>query len=173
MVYTLIGASGICGALTIYSVFSLSAHNRRQRELWLDRQLAELQAAREAYVRGTPTPEQLEVLLKEKRGEVENLAKEEARQQLFWNRAKRMLFEGKSWEESERVVAQRFAEERSQASRVIQELEARKKAVEAAAAAPASAAVASNTTGGTTTTSDAAGGSSSSGKGWLRWPWSR
>lgn len=120
-------------------------------------------------MRGTPTPAQLELLLKEKRGEVENMAKEEARQQLFWNRAKRMLFEGKSWEESERAVAQRFAEERSQASLVIQELEARKAAAEAAAA-PAGVAPNATTEGAT---SDAAGGSSSSGKGWLRWPWSR
>lgn len=119
-------------------------------------------------MRGTPTPAQLELLLKEKRGEVENMAKEEARQQLFWNRAKRMLFEGKSWEESERAVAQRFAEERSQASLVIQELEARKAAAEAAAV-PAGVAPNATTEG----TSDAAGGSSSSGKGWLRWPWSR
>ncbi|EED21673.1 conserved hypothetical protein [Talaromyces stipitatus ATCC 10500] len=94
MIYTLITASGVCGALTLYSVVSLTMWNRRQRELWLDRQLQDLQAAREAYVKGTATPEQLEILRNEKIGEIEKQKRKEADEQKLWNRAKRFLFDG-------------------------------------------------------------------------------
>jgi hypothetical protein len=68
--------------------------NRRQRELWLDRQLAELQAAREAYVSGTATPEQLEILRNEKIGDMAQQKIKEAEEQKLWNRTKRFLFDG-------------------------------------------------------------------------------
>lgn len=68
--------------------------NRRQRELWLDRQLQDLQAAREAYVSGTATPAQLEILRNEKIGEIEQQKRKEADEQKLWNRTKRFLFEG-------------------------------------------------------------------------------
>lgn len=68
--------------------------NRRQRELWLDRQLQDLQAAREAYVSGTATPEQLEILRNEKIGEIEKQKIKEAQEQKLWNRTKRFLFDG-------------------------------------------------------------------------------
>ncbi|OKL61629.1 hypothetical protein UA08_03867 [Talaromyces atroroseus] len=94
MIYTLITASGVCGALTLYSVVSLTMWNRRQRELWLDKQLQDLQAAREAYVKGTATTEQLEILRNEKIGEIEKRKKQEADEQRLWNRTKRFLFDG-------------------------------------------------------------------------------
>lgn len=68
--------------------------NRRQRELWLDRQLQDLQAAREAFVAGTATPAQLEILRNEKIGEIEQQKRKEADEQKLWNRTKRVLFEG-------------------------------------------------------------------------------
>jgi hypothetical protein len=68
--------------------------NRRQRELWLDRQLQDLQSAREAYVAGTATPEQLEILRNEKIGEIEQQKIKEVQEQRLWNRTKRFLFEG-------------------------------------------------------------------------------
>ncbi|EEA25798.1 hypothetical protein TMatcc_005967 [Talaromyces marneffei ATCC 18224] len=94
MIYTLITASGVCGALTLYSVVSLTMWNRRQRELWLDRQLQDLQAAREAYIAGTATAEQLEILRNEKIGEIEQQKRKEADEQKLWNRTKKFLFEG-------------------------------------------------------------------------------
>lgn len=68
--------------------------NRRQRELWLDRKLQDLQAAREAYVRGTATEEQLEILRNEKIGELERQEKQQADEQKLWSRTKRFLFDG-------------------------------------------------------------------------------
>ncbi|KAL1986800.1 hypothetical protein VTN96DRAFT_5453 [Rasamsonia emersonii] len=94
MIYTLIAASGVCGALTLYSIVSLTLYNRRQRALWLDRQLEQLQQARLAYTNGTATPEQLEILRNEKIGEIEKQKREEERQKRWYNRAKRYLFEG-------------------------------------------------------------------------------
>ncbi|CRG89797.1 hypothetical protein PISL3812_06836 [Talaromyces islandicus] len=93
-IYTLIAASGVCGVLTIYSGISLTMWNRRQRELWLDRQLADLQAAREAYIAGTATPEQLEILRNEKIGDIAQQKIKEAEEQRLWNRTKRFLFDG-------------------------------------------------------------------------------
>jgi hypothetical protein len=90
---------GVCGALTLYSVVSLTMWNRRQRELWLDKQLQDLQAAREAYVHGTATAEQLEILKNEKIGEIEKRKKQEADEQKLWNRTKRYLFDGLKKEE--------------------------------------------------------------------------
>ncbi|KAH8698316.1 hypothetical protein BGW36DRAFT_396134 [Talaromyces proteolyticus] len=94
IIYTLIAASGVCGALTLYSVVSLTMWNRRQRDLWLDRQLQDLQSARQAYIQGTATPEQLEILKNEKIGEIEKQKAEEAKEQRVWSKAKRFLFEG-------------------------------------------------------------------------------
>lgn len=73
---------------------SLTLYNRRQRALWLDRKLEELQQARLAYANGTATPEQLEILRNEKVGEMEKQRKEEEKQQRWWNKAKNYLFEG-------------------------------------------------------------------------------
>jgi hypothetical protein len=67
-------------------------YNRRQRNLWLDRQLEELQKARLAYADGTATAEQLDILRNEKIGEIEKRAKDEAKEQRLWNRTKKYLF---------------------------------------------------------------------------------
>ncbi|KAJ9231198.1 hypothetical protein DTO207G8_2859 [Paecilomyces variotii] len=94
MIYTLIAASGVCGALTIYSVVSLTMYNRRQRELWLEKQLQTLQDARLAYANGTATDEQLEVLRQERIGELEKEAKEKEKEQKPWNKFKQYIFGG-------------------------------------------------------------------------------
>lgn len=78
--------------------------NRRQREIWLDRQLQDLQAAREAYVKGTASPEQLEILKNEKIGEIEKKLKKEADEQKLWNRTKRFLFQGLKKEDTPGAV---------------------------------------------------------------------
>ncbi|PYH43421.1 cytochrome c oxidase assembly protein COX14 [Aspergillus saccharolyticus JOP 1030-1] len=91
MVYTLIAASGVCGALTVYSIVSLSMYNRRQRTLWIEKELQTLQDAKVAYTNGTATPEQLELLKNEKIAEIYQRKKDEERQQRPWNKAKRYL----------------------------------------------------------------------------------
>lgn len=97
--------SGICGALTVYSIISLSIYNRRQKLLWLDRELEKLQNARQAYVNGTATDEQLEILRNEKIGEIEKRIREEAKEKQWWNRAKRYLLSGLKQEEKAAVGA--------------------------------------------------------------------
>lgn len=83
--------------------------NRRQRELWLDRQLQDLQAAREAFVAGTATPAQLEILRNEKIGEIEQQKRKEADEQKLWNRTKKFLFEGLKKEDVPDVAVGRTA----------------------------------------------------------------
>ncbi|PWY77185.1 hypothetical protein BO94DRAFT_538045 [Aspergillus sclerotioniger CBS 115572] len=94
MVYTLIAASGVCGALTVYSVISLTLYNRRQRALWVEKELQRLQDAKTAYTDGTATSEQLELLKNEKIGEIFQQKKEDAKAQRPWNQVKQYLLGG-------------------------------------------------------------------------------
>ncbi|KAL2866759.1 cytochrome c oxidase assembly protein COX14 [Aspergillus lucknowensis] len=94
MVYTLIAASGICGALTVYSMISLTLYNRRQRALWIEKELQKLEDAKTAYVKGTATTEQLELLKKEKIGEIIKQKREEETAQRPWNQLKAYLLGG-------------------------------------------------------------------------------
>ncbi|KAL2824604.1 cytochrome oxidase c assembly-domain-containing protein [Aspergillus cavernicola] len=100
MVYTLIAASGICGALTVYSMISLTLYNRRQRELWIEKELKTLHDAQTAAVNGSATLEQLELLKKEKIGEIVKEKREEEKAQRPWYKAKAMLFGGLKTEET-------------------------------------------------------------------------
>ncbi|KAL4933633.1 cytochrome c oxidase assembly protein COX14 [Aspergillus undulatus] len=100
MVYTLITASGICGVLTVYSMVSLTLYNRRQRALWIEKELQTLHDAQAAYVSGTATAEQLELLKKEKIGEIVKQKREEEKAQRPWNRAKAFLLGGLKNEET-------------------------------------------------------------------------
>ncbi|KAL3477867.1 cytochrome oxidase c assembly-domain-containing protein [Aspergillus californicus] len=100
MVYTLITASGICGALTVYSMISLTLYNRRQRALWIEKEVQTLRDAQSAFVGGTATSEQLELLKKEKIGEIFKEKREEERAQRPWNKAKAFLFGGLKDEET-------------------------------------------------------------------------
>ncbi|KAL4751883.1 hypothetical protein BDW72DRAFT_202776 [Aspergillus terricola var. indicus] len=100
MVYTLITASGICGVLTVYSMVSLTLYNRRQRALWIEKEMETLRDAQSAYVAGTATAEQLELLKKEKIGEIYKQKKEEERAQRPWNKVKNYLLGGLKTEET-------------------------------------------------------------------------
>ncbi|RDW93261.1 cytochrome c oxidase assembly protein COX14 [Aspergillus mulundensis] len=100
MVYTLITASGICGVLTVYSMVSLTLYNRRQRALWIEKELQTLHDAQAAFVAGTATSEQLEILKKEKIGEIYQQKKEEERAQRPWNKVKAYMLGGLKNEEA-------------------------------------------------------------------------
>ncbi|PYH29424.1 cytochrome c oxidase assembly protein COX14 [Aspergillus neoniger CBS 115656] len=87
MVYTLIAAS-------VYSVISLTLYNRRQRALWVEKEMQRLQDAKTAYAAGTANTEQLELLKNEKIGEIFQQKKEEAKAQRPWNQVKNFIFGG-------------------------------------------------------------------------------
>jgi len=89
-VFSLLAASGIAGILTIYSMSSLIIYNRRQRALWIDLQLQRLLEAKQAYVAGIATQEQLELLENEKAGEEERRRKEELKKQS-------VIYKGREW----------------------------------------------------------------------------
>ncbi|EAS33371.3 uncharacterized protein CIMG_04395 [Coccidioides immitis RS] len=98
-VFTIIAASGIAGILTIYSATSLISHNRRQKALWIDRELQKLLDARKAYVAGTATPEQIQLLEKEKAADEEKKRKEELKKETTFYKAKSWLFGGMKQDE--------------------------------------------------------------------------
>ncbi|PKY01285.1 hypothetical protein P168DRAFT_259184 [Aspergillus campestris IBT 28561] len=100
MVYSLIAASGICGALTVYSMVSLTLYNRRQRTLWIERELQTLQDAKTAHANGAATPEQLELLRNEQIGEIWDKKKEEAKKERPLNKLKEYLFGGLKTDEA-------------------------------------------------------------------------
>lgn len=86
--------TGVCGALTVYSVISLTLYNRRQRALWVEKEMQRLQDAKTAYAAGTANTEQLELLKNEKIGEIFQQKKEEAKAQRPWNQVKNFIFGG-------------------------------------------------------------------------------
>ncbi|KAJ5612818.1 hypothetical protein N7510_006012 [Penicillium lagena] len=104
MVYTLIAATGICGVLTVYSMVSLTLYNRRQKKLWIERELEFLKQARIAYAAGTATPEQIEMVKNEEIGAIYKQKKEEEKAQRPWNKAKRFLAERLGGEEQDSGV---------------------------------------------------------------------
>lgn len=91
---------GIAAALTIYSATSLIIYNRRQRQLWIDKELQKLLDARKAYVAGNPTPDQLLLLEKEKQAEEEKRLNEELKKQTMFYKGKAWLFGGLKNEDS-------------------------------------------------------------------------
>ncbi|CEO58669.1 hypothetical protein PMG11_03376 [Penicillium brasilianum] len=93
MVYSLIVASGVCGVLTVYSMVSLTLYNRRQRTLWIEKEVENLKQARIAQASGTATAEQLELIEKEEIGEIYKRKRAEEKAQRPWAKAKRFLFE--------------------------------------------------------------------------------
>ena len=79
---------------------SLTLYNRRQRTLWVEKELATLKAAEVAYANGTATIEQQELLKKEKIGEIMKQKREEEKAQKPWAKAKRFLFEKLNMEDT-------------------------------------------------------------------------
>ncbi|KAK1138984.1 hypothetical protein N8T08_001628 [Aspergillus melleus] len=100
MVYSLITASGVCGALTVYSLVSLTLYNRRQRTLWIEKELQKLQDAKTARANGSATTEQLELLKNEEIGEIFKQKKEEAKAERPWNKVTQYLLGGLKSEEA-------------------------------------------------------------------------
>lgn len=94
---------GVCGALTVYSIISLTLYNRRQRTLWLQNELHKLETAKVAHAAGTATPEQTEIIKNEIVGEMMKKQKAHDREQRPWNRAKRYLLGGLKEEEDSPV----------------------------------------------------------------------
>lgn len=72
---------------------SVTLYNRRQRTLWIDKEMESLKQARIAYADGMATEEQLEILKKEKIGEIAKQKREEEKAQRPWNKAKAFLYE--------------------------------------------------------------------------------
>lgn len=85
---------GVCGALTAYSIISLTLYNRRQRALWVENELKKLDDAKRAHAAGTATPEQAEIVKNEMIGDIMKRKKDEEKEQRPWNQAKRYLFGG-------------------------------------------------------------------------------
>ncbi|KAJ5558712.1 hypothetical protein N7535_009409 [Penicillium sp. DV-2018c] len=111
MVYSLIAASGVCGVLTVYSMISLTLYNRRQRALWIEKELETLKQAEIAHANGTATVEQEELLKKEKIGEIIKQKREEERAQKPWAKAKRFLYEKLNMEDTGAAAAPTLAVE--------------------------------------------------------------
>ena len=75
-------------------------YNRRQRELWIERELDALRQAELAITNGTATVEQEELVKKEKIGDIMKQNREEQKAQKPWAKAKRFLFEKFNTEDS-------------------------------------------------------------------------
>ncbi|CAG8039402.1 unnamed protein product [Penicillium salamii] len=100
LVYSLIAASGVSAALTVYTFVSLTMYNRRQREIWIERELDALRAAELAITNGTATVEQEELVKKERIEDILKQKREEEKAQKPWAKAKRFLFEKFNTEDS-------------------------------------------------------------------------
>lgn len=79
---------------------SLTLYNRRQRTLWIERELQTLQDAKTAHANGLATPEQLELLRNEQIGEIMDKKKEEAKKDRPMNKIKEYLFGGLKTDEA-------------------------------------------------------------------------
>lgn len=86
---------GIATVISLYAVTDLVIHNRRQKRAWIDRELQRLHDARQAFLRGDPTPEQLHLLEQERAGDemVERAksAKERKKRESWWGKGKAMV----------------------------------------------------------------------------------
>ncbi|KAL5361651.1 hypothetical protein BJX96DRAFT_176430 [Aspergillus floccosus] len=73
---------------------SLTLYNRRQRALWIENEMQKLQDAKAAYVAGSATPAQLELLKNEKIAEIMKQKKDEEKAHRPWNQLKTYIFGG-------------------------------------------------------------------------------
>lgn len=108
---------GLCGVLTVYSMISLTVYNRRQRTLWIEKEVEKLKQARIAQASGTATAEQLEIIKKEEIAEIVKQKREEEKAQRPWAKAKRFLFDKMNLEDAGATPAQASAAEKADASR--------------------------------------------------------
>ena len=100
---------GFCGVLTVYSMVSLTMYNRRQRTLWIEKELETLKQARIAQANGSATPEQIELIKKEEIAEIVKRNRAEEKAQRPWAKAKRFLFEKMNMEDTSAVAVQSTA----------------------------------------------------------------
>ncbi|KAJ5902322.1 hypothetical protein N7495_002850 [Penicillium taxi] len=110
-VYSLIVASGVCGVLTVYSMVSLTLYNRRQRTLWIERELETLKQARIAQANGYATEEQLELVKKEDIEEIYQRKKAEEKAKRPWAKVKQYLFSGMKAEDTSAAATSAVATE--------------------------------------------------------------
>lgn len=106
-------------------------YNRRQRELWIEREVASLRQAELAIANGTATIEQEELVKKEKIEDILKQKRDEEKAQKPWAKAKRFLFEKFNAEDS--GAAPTLAESAEQKGSVTEALQA-KQAIDAASA---------------------------------------
>lgn len=85
---------GVAAVVAIYSVSSLMMHTQRQRSLFIQSEMQRLSDAKNAYVVGTATPEQMTLLEKEKAAEIEKLAREKLKRQGYLYKAREWAFGG-------------------------------------------------------------------------------
>ena len=81
-------------------MISLTLYNRRQRTLWIEKELKTLKDAELACANGTATIEQQELVKKERIGEIMKQKREEEKAQKPWAKAKRFLFEKLNMEDT-------------------------------------------------------------------------
>jgi hypothetical protein len=81
-------------------MISLTLYNRRQRALWIEKEMQTLKDAQTAYVNGTASTEQLELLKKEKIGEIVKQKREEEKAKRPWNQFKAYIFGGLKTDEA-------------------------------------------------------------------------
>jgi hypothetical protein len=112
-------------------MISLTLYNRRQRTLWIERELETLNQAQLAVANGSATEEQQELVKKESIGEIVRQKREEDKAQKPWAKAKRFLFEKLNMEDTGAVPAAASTEQPQ--SSVTEAVQA-KQAIDAAAA---------------------------------------
>lgn len=153
---------GVAGILTIYSVTSLINHNRRQKILWIDRELQRLLDAKKAYVAGTATAEQIELLEKEKAADEEKRRRDELKKETAFYKAKEWVFGGLKRDDAAEGA---LTETQREPSRILEAVNAK-----AAEAELASAHSASRAAGlGDRAADDAQTNAGESKKSWTSW----
>lgn len=85
---------------------SLTLYNRRQRTLWLEREIETLKQARIAQASGSATTDQLELIKKEEIAEIMKRNREQEKAQKPWAKAKRYLFDKMNAEDTGATAAQ-------------------------------------------------------------------
>lgn len=87
----------------------MTLYNRRQRTLWIEKEVEKLKQARIAQASGTATEEQLEMIKKEEIAEIVKSKREEEKAQRPWAKAKRFLFDKMNTEDAGATAQQASA----------------------------------------------------------------
>jgi hypothetical protein len=111
----------------------LTLYNRRQKKLWIERELESLKQARIACAAGTATSEQIEMVKNEDIGAIYKQKKEEEKAQRPWNKAKRFLAERLGVEEQDSGVVAAAGEDARQTGAGVMDAVNAKRAIDAAA----------------------------------------